>query len=77
MRGWTGCYKPGIQLRKDVATGIHLGDIVYYDRELDAVLYHYVYSALELREEMRQAGLRVQVVNSILARRVVLIGIKE
>lgn len=77
VRRWTGCYKPGIQLRKDVATGLHLGDIVYHDRELDAILYHYVYSALELREEMRRAGLSVQVVNSIIARRVVLIGSKE
>lgn len=77
VRHWAGCYRPGLQLRKDVCSGRNLGEIVFHDRELDAVLYHYVYSSLELKEEMERAGLRVHAVNSILARRVALVGDKR
>ncbi len=77
VRKLLGCYRAGLSLRQDIVTGTNLGDIVLHDRELDAVLYHYVYSAWELRREMKQAGLRVKFANSPLDRRVVLIGDKK
>jgi len=76
VRERVGCYRPGLRLRKDIVTGNALGDIILQDRDLDAVLYHYVYSALELRNEMARAGLAVKFVNNLLARRVVLAGTK-
>jgi len=77
VRKLLGCYRPGLRLREDVVSGTNLGDIVYHDRELDAVLYHYVYSFLELRGEMRRAGLKVTALNGMLSRRVVLVGVKR
>jgi hypothetical protein len=70
-------YRPGLKLKDDVVAGTNLGDIVWHDRELNEMLYHYVYSVLELRHEMMQAGLAVKVVNHWLARHVVLIGTKR
>lgn len=77
VRERVGCYQPGLRLQKDIVTGTALGDIVWHDRDLDGVLYHYVYSALELRSEMARAGLKVKFVNNLLARRVVLVGTKR
>jgi len=77
VRVLAGCYRPGLKLKDDVVAGTNLGDIVWHDRELDEMLYHYVYSALELWHEMVLAGLAVKIVNHWLARYVVLIGTKR
>ena len=77
VRKLVGCYRPGLRLRKDVVTGTNPGDIIWHDRDLDGVLYHYVYNALGLRNEMARAGLVVKFVNNILSRRVVLVGVKR
>ena len=72
-----GSYRPGLKLGNDVVTGLELGDIVWHDRDLDAVLYHHVYDALELWRNMADAGLKAKAVNPILSKRVVLAGIVQ
>ncbi len=72
-----GLYHYGEKLGIDVVSGLRYGDIVWYDRSVDCVLYHYIYSVLELKKEMKKCGLKVKILPHIYSKKTICMGLRK